>query len=167
MAVIINSIFVNCWNINEEEANLFWASYVKQEYGVAIQSRFKRLKECFRKNSNIKIRFGKIKYIDYEIDKFNELKGYDYFLHKRKIYKYENELRAIILLMPHEKQKIPESDFTDNGIFIPVDLDVLIESIIISPNTESWYQEIIQSIIGERNLEKPVKKSTLDVSPNY
>jgi len=160
MNVIKRCIYVNCWNISENEANLMWESYMKENFGVAIRSTFERLSNCFQTNSNLRIRFGKVKYVDYNIDKFNELVGYLFFLHKRKIYKYENELRAMTILMEHEKHKISEEDFTITGIYIPVDLDILIEKIVVSPKAESWHIDLVKSIMEEYNLKKNVGKSS-------
>lgn len=166
MEVIKNSIYVNSWNINEDEANLMWASYLKQDFGIAIQSTYKRLRNCFQNNSNLKVRMLKIKYIDFKVEKFSEWKGYLYFAHKRKIYKYENELRAMALLMPHKRHEIPKEDFTISGIYVPVNLDTLIEKIVVlSPKKELWYVDLVKSIICEYNLKKKVGKSSLDEVP--
>lgn len=167
MEIIKRYIYVNCWNINEDEANLLWVSYVK-DFGVAIRSTFERLSNCFRTDSDLKIRIGKVKYINYQkIDKFNELVGYLFFLHKRNIYKYENELRVMTILMEHEKQKIPDEDFTNKGIYIPVNLDILTEKIVVSPNAESWHIDLVKSIMEEYNFKKNVEQSSLDEVPIY
>lgn len=165
MEVIKKFIFVNSWNIDEDEANLMWESYLKQDFGIAIQSTFKRLRNCFQNNSNLKVRMLKIKYIDFKVEKFSELDGYLYFAHKKKIYKYENELRAITLFMPHERHEIPKEDFTFPGIYVPVNLDTLIKKIVVSPKAELWYVDLVKSIICEYNLKKKVEKSSLDEIP--
>lgn len=168
MEVIKESIYVNCWNISEEETNLMWASYVEENSGVAIQSTFKRLKSCFHTNSNLKIRIGKVKYIDYyKTDNFNELVGYLYFLHKRKIYKYENELRAMTLLMGHQKNKALEEDFTDKGIFVPINLDMLVEKVVVSPNAKIWQVNLVESLMEEYGVIKIVEQSSIYKAPHY
>lgn len=167
MKLIRKYIYVNSWNINKEESNLLWGTYIKQNYGVVIKSKFKNLKKCFQNGSYIKIRFGKIKYISYKIDKFNELAGYLYFLRKREIYKYESELRILTLIWPHQMHQISKEDFTNDGIYVPVNLDILIDKIVVSPGSKSWYMNLVESILKDHGLKKKVEQSSLDKTPKY
>lgn len=167
MDIIKKYIYVNCWNISKNESNLMWASYVKDNFGVAIQSTSERLNKCFPTDSNLKIRTSRIKYINYNIDKFNELVGYLYFLRKRQIYKYENELRVLTIIMEHKKDKIPELDFITSGVYIPINLDTLVEKIVLSPKAKSWHKDLIKAIIEKYSLRKKVIHSKVDEIPTY
>lgn len=165
MEIIKNHIFVNCWQVKNVEMSLMWGQYVKSKVGVAINSTYKNLKKSLFNNSNINIYSGGVKYIDYTFSKFNELEGFQYFLHKRKNFEDENELRTMVLLLPHELIKIASEDKTKQGIFLPVNLEVLINKIVISPYTELWIKDLIESLLYDLNLNKKVELSELTAIP--
>jgi len=159
-------IYANCWQTKETEVNLMWSEYVKDKTGVAIKSNYKNLKESLANNSNIDIFGGSVKYIDYEVEKFNELHSFLYYLHKRKYFADENELRIMILLLPHRINLIPLDDITKHGIFLSVNLEVLIDKIVISPTAELWIKELVESMLHDLNLNKKVELSELNKLPS-
>ena len=59
--------YINCWNIAEHESAAMQKLYVKNDYGIAIQSTFGQLSKALD-NTNYKIYTGKVRYIDYEND---------------------------------------------------------------------------------------------------
>ena len=156
---------MNCWQIKDTETNWMWSEYVKGNGGVAINTTYKNLTKCFLERTKFDIHCGKIKYIDYKSDKFSELRGFEYYLHKRKPFTDENELRAMVLLMPHEKNKIPEDDFNESGIYVPVDLNILLDRVVLSPNGELWLRELVQSLLDNNNLHKTIETSELIKKP--
>jgi hypothetical protein len=165
---------VNCWCLGKYESSAMWKLYLKSDEGIAIQSTYKRLLECFNKNSVYKegIEIGKIKYIEYGKDLMPP-NIYLPFLYKRKSFEYEKELRAIIILISDEqieepkdkKNKKPENDLASSGIYIPIDLDILIEKIYISPTSEKWFKDLVESIVKKYKLKIVVKQSDLSKDP--
>ena len=55
----------------------------------------------------------------------------------------------------------------DFGKYIPVDLDVLMEKIYISPTAPKWFNELVKSVVEKYNLEKDVLQSSLSDDPVY
>ncbi|MBL7168219.1 hypothetical protein ISS40_06055 [Candidatus Bathyarchaeota archaeon] len=162
-------IIVNSWNISDYESAALWNLYLKSDEGVAIQSTFKRFTKCFDEYKDNDVHIGKIKYIDYNKDRIPLQNMFYPFMHKRKSYEHEKELRALILKMHDE----PERKYWhmlephEKGRYIPVNLDILIEKIYVSPTSPAWFHEITESIVSKYNINKAVKKSHLDDDPIY
>jgi len=85
---------INCWHINSYESFVMWKLYLKSNEGIAIRSTFRRLRDSL-KDTKPDVYIGKVNYIDYEKDNIPK----DFlspFLHKRKSFDHEKELRAIV-----------------------------------------------------------------------
>jgi len=158
---------INCWHINEKESDAMWKLYCIGGKGIAVQSTYHSLRESFNAYIDNDIHIGVVKYIDYNIDDIPFGNVMEPYLHKRKSYEHENELRAIVL----KKFDVPEDEIWtpyipfENGIYIPVDLETLIEKIYVSPTSPNWYLDTIESIIKKFNISKDVYRSSLDAEP--
>ena len=145
--------FINCWHMNDVESEAMWKIYSKDiTNAIAIQTTYNRLKNVLEKYQAISI--SKVEYSDYETPDFFR----NSFLTKRKSFKYEQEVRAII----HCTQSAGET-----GLGIPVDLDILIEKIYISPYAPVWFAELVESIINKFNINKEVLKSNMLEEPYF
>ena len=140
---------VNSWHMSEYESAAMWAIYSQFNSGIAIQSTYERLAKSFRKSSD-KIYISKVTYIDYTNEKMAEHGGNPIvpFLYKRKSFSYENELR-VITIVPKDKQSIKNGlpSPADDGKYIPVDLNTLIERIYVSPRAPPWLGDLVESIL--------------------
>ena len=104
------------------------------------------------------------------------------FVIKRKSFEYEKEIRALIYLpdnsLGEEQVLANESDnekgnsesrrrifnpkhLTDKGKYVSTDLDVLIESIYVAPYAESWFKDVVESLLSKYQVNKKVIKSDL------
>lgn len=167
-------VYVNCWCLSEDESSAMWKLYLKSDEGIAIRSTYKRLSECFNKASVYKdgIEIGKIKYIEYG-KYLKPPHSYLSFLYKRKSFDYEKEIRAIIVLLSDEQIEEPknksnkkhEKDLDSTGIYIPIDLDILIEEVYVSPTSEKWFKDLVESVVKKYKLKMVVKQSDLSKDP--
>ncbi len=157
--------FISCWHLSEYESLAMWKLYAKDEKGIAIQTNLADFKDSFE-NSDRSIFAGKVDYIDYETDTFYKESGHNYFamnlfslfIHKRKIYSYENEYRAIC--------KDPKGSEM-NGVFIKVNLYKLIHQIYLSPYAmENEYMEI-KNEINELGIKIPIIFSSFKKKTYY
>lgn len=166
--------YVNCWYMDDEDSEAMWRLYCGDNEGVAIQTKYNKL-EQFSIESDLHI--SMIRYIDYEKEFFglNEDKKFrqgsipfnffDPFIHKRKSFSYEHEVRLI-------KQDIEDiaSKFENNtellppdGISINFNLEDFVEKIYIHPYANDWFFDVVNSIIN-RYIPKmkaewsPIKK---------
>lgn len=54
-----------------------------------------------------------------------------------------------------------------NGIYIPVDLEKLIERVYVSPTCPDWQKEATQSIMDKYELNRRVRRLKLSEQPRY
>lgn len=163
--IVSKDTFINCWHLSEFESLAMWKLYAKDEKGIAIQTNLADFKEAFE-NSAKTIFAGKVDYIDYETDtfykesdhKYYAMNAFSLFIHKRKIYSYENEYRAIC----------KDSRGSElNGVNIKVNLYKLIHRIYLSPfATKSEYAEI-ENKLNELDLKIPINFSDFKTQPYY
>ena len=160
-----------------------WDLYSQRNAGVAIQSTFKRLSECFKDNSSDIVWLGKVNYIDFEKEWMNEWNVYEAFVIKRKPFEHEREVRAITSLPwegegfgepilseadkireknnPTVKRKIDPNEMTESGKYVPVNLDILIEKIYISPLAQPWFSDLVKSLLEKLSMGAGVIRSDL------
>jgi len=114
------------------------------------------------------VHIGTVKYIDYETEWLPERYSFNPFLHKRKSFEHERELRAIIQKFPTKGDEIDlTQEIFDIGAYINVDLYTLIEKIFISPTAPKWFNDVVKSIVNKYDLEKEVIQSSLAEGPVY
>ncbi|AKB35581.1 hypothetical protein MSSAC_0991 [Methanosarcina siciliae C2J] len=83
-----------------------WKLYSDLENGIAIQSTFKNLKECFFEDEPDVV-IGKVEDLNYNEDSIpwgNKLYIYKPFMYKRRSFEYENEIWAIVFVRNEEKR---------------------------------------------------------------
>lgn len=172
-----DKITLNCWHINTEESAAMWKLYSDDNTGISIQSNFGRLKNCFSECSNT-VFIGKVKYIDWNVDKIPQQNVFPLYLYKRKSFEHEQELRALVETFRLEDDERPHyidknndfkkfESFTDNGIYVPVSLETLIEKIYVSPRSQRWFVDLVMSISEKYGLGKEIVQSDLYTGPLY
>ncbi len=168
---------LNCWHMNVEESAAMWKLYSDDNMGVAIQSNFGRLKNCFSV-CPYSVFIGKIKYIDWNVDKIPNQNVFSLYLHKRKSFVHEQELRVLVDTLCSNDGEEPcyinenrdfqkFESFTDNGIYVPVSLEILIEKIYISPRSQKWFVDLVKSISEKYGLNKEIIQSDLYTGSLY
>lgn len=91
---------VSCWNMSSDESAALWQLYASSSDGVAIRSTYQKLRAVCDRYSQHKILIGKVLYLDYQTCKTpvncapNDLLAG--FMCKRKSFRHEEELRAIV-----------------------------------------------------------------------
>lgn len=151
------SAFINCWHENQSESEAMWKLYAKDaDNCIAIQTTLDKLYLSINKDPKINI--GRINYIDFN-KKFAAF-GNDAFFYKREAFQYEHEVRLVYVELGHKtEQKM--------GILIPVDLNILIENIYVSPTSKPWFKSAIQNVLTIYGLKKEVKQSSLLATPFF
>jgi hypothetical protein len=170
--VIRKRLFICSFHMNDYESAALWSIYTKAMQGVAIQSTFSRLCDCFKEYSENNVFIGVMNYIDYntEIIPISE-NVFPPLLHKRKSFEHEKELRAVIIhpkefYSKHRAGKHDEFNGGDQtGLDIKVDLNILIERIYVAPTTDKWVKELLVSVTKKYGIDKPIEQSSLDDSP--
>jgi len=161
--------YVNCWHMNRHESAALWKLYSTSDESIAVQSSYSRFRDCLPEEAYL----GRVRYIDYDRDWMPEGNTFYPYVHKRKSFKHETELRAVIQRIP--KTKNPEGTEvpafgqpnSEIGIRVPIHLPDLIEKIYISPTAPSWFELLVESVSAKYGLDKPILKSSLSRTPVY
>ena len=145
--------YISCGHLNCYESEAMWKLYSKDcANAVAIQTTAKRIYEAIDKDPNISI--GKVKYIDFT-NRFAFINGP--FWYKRKSFEYENEVRLITT-------KIHSND---KGVYIPVNIDTLIEKIYVSPYASEWFFDVVKNVVEKYSIKAEVTYSMMKAKPFY
>jgi hypothetical protein len=139
-----------CWHESEKESLALWKLYAKDPIGIAIVTTIDKLKASVATTCE-DIFIGRINYIDRNSSTLDEIVNCNRFTWKDSSYSYENEVRAASRMSPSSSR----------GIYIPVDINVLIENIFISPMSPDWSIKIIEDITLKYGICHSVKKSDL------
>jgi hypothetical protein len=154
-------IFINCWHIAEHESAAMWKTYLKSNEGVAIQSTIGRLKDSIKAYGEFSIHIGKVNYVDFDTFEIPAANLLSPFLHKRKSFEYEHELRALIFGAQHSKMDLNKPEDAPKGLEVSTDLDVLVDKVYASPTAETWLVELLKSTCLHYGLTKDVVQSDL------
>lgn len=157
-------VAINCWHMNDFESEAMWKLYLQSNEGVAIQSTFNDFIKCFD-NTDINIYTGAVKYIDYTAEHFDIDNNFNAFLHKRKSFEHEKELRAVIWSTAHQQQRL--LDISSGGIKVPINLNTLIKKVYLSPDSKSWFLDLVNTATKKYGYDFQVMKSNLIDKPTF
>ncbi len=155
------TMYVSCWHMNEAESAAMWTLYAKSGEAIAVQSTFTRLSQCSEEDFYI----GVVKYIDYDRAVIPEGNSFWPFLHKRKSFTHERELR-LIQWKEVTKDKVWYPN-PEEGYWLPVKMQSLIERIFVSPNSSQWYVDLVIAVIEKFCPGIEVKQSELGKTPVF
>lgn len=156
-------VAVNCWHMNDYESAAMWPLYVQGNEGVAIRSTVGRLKRAFDATPESVI-IGAVKYIDHSTDTIPRGNFLHAFLHKRKSFEHERELRALVF-MPHNGHGVQDL-VPAEGIDIAVEVRLLVEAIHLAPGSPSWFENTVRATLVTLGYgDLPVRRSGLDQEP--
>lgn len=162
-------VTANSWHENNSENFAMWKIYAKGSYGIALQTSYKRLKDCFHVTDK-PIHIGKVNYYNESCDMLSKKDNNTLlpFLSKRHIYEYEKEIRCCYLIDEDKTSRFDwDEQDTLNGVFIPVDLNEMIERIYISPYSPKWIRDIVEGITKKFKLDKEIVHSSVFDSIDY
>ena len=141
-----------------------WKLYARETDGIVIKTDFDSFKKSFTCSEGVNI--GTVSYVDYESAIIPEDNVLSPFLHKRKSFEHEREVRAIhILHRDDEISKLRNEEI--GGAYYEVDLSLLIKEVIVAPFAPDWFIELVKSVAALYGLKVSVIKSTLADSPTW
>jgi hypothetical protein len=154
---LIKLTYINCWHLDEYESAAMWKIFCSSNDGIAIQSTYNLLKGSITDTKECSI--GVVSYIDYEREPFSREDAFTPFLFKRTSFKYEQELRAILLDQSKKSNEL--------GRTATVNLNDLIQNIYVSPSTSDEYLNEIRKTVHSYGLDNNIHKSDLLKDPVY
>jgi len=160
---------ISCWHQNEVQSAAMWKQYLKSDEGIAIQSTVGNLQAAFDFDQMSNVGDVFIANVSYEpfwehMNTVPNLNWYDVlFFSKRKSFEYERELRMVV--RPKEYEEVNKL----GGMYLPVNIDALIERVYIAPDSPAWFFNLVRSVASEKyglnaNL---FTKSDLSSGPLY
>ena len=163
---MINLSLINCWTAEKYESYALWKIYLGgQQLGFAIKSTLGKLIHAIEEGDDPypeEYFIGKVEYSELlSSDENHRLKM---LTRKMPFYKYENEIRLIILNYPRSEGGTKTPYPLNIGRHVNVDTKVLIDEVYLSPFSPKWVYDslittikLIDSSIGEKLKESRVK----------
>ncbi len=157
---------ISCWHENIHESEAMWGLYAREKDGIAIKTNFDSFKKSFICSEEIFI--GRVNYVDYKNAIIPENNGFYPFLHKRKSFEHEHEVRAISWVRHKDDETFKKlRDEGLSGVCYEVDLSLLIQEVIVAPFAADWFMELVNSVAARYDLKSPIIKSALADSPTW
>ncbi|MCF8135829.1 MAG: hypothetical protein K9K63_00790 [Desulfotignum sp.] len=157
-------MMISCWHMSEHESAAMWKLYTKSNESVCIQSTYRKFANVLTDNVYI----GQVQYIDYSKEWIGERNLYTPYMHKRKSFEHEREIRAIDNQSP--KGPLPMDrgiSPPDFGVWHNINLRELIERIYIAPSSPLWFRDLVKKFTVRYGFDIDVIKSSLDDEPFY
>lgn len=153
------SVLINCWHQNPYESAAMWKLYAREEDGIAIKTDINSLKTSFTCSQPIYI--GTVSYVDYKSFFIPSDNTFHAFLHKRKSFEHEHEVRAISSRLPDQDDEVSMQLYQDHisGTYYEVNLSLLIQKVIVAPFAPDWFFELVKSVTARYNFNFEVLRS--------
>ena len=162
-------VAINCWHMNSHESAAMWRLYLKSNEGIAIQSTYGKLISSLS-NCEEDVFVGIVRYVDYDQQWMPEGNMFYPFLHKRKSFEHEKELRAMIARFPvlktNERLDVA-GDTIAKGIEVPCDISELVQEVYVAPSAPGWFASLVELVVRRYDLQVKVTQSSLDQAPVY
>lgn len=153
-------ICVSSWYASQHESYAMWKLYAAE--GVCVNTTEQNLLTALKR--------GDVYLRNVEYDKKPDLEP-SYlapFFKKLPAYRYESEVRVVVNLFEkygHDQKTWEEPEFKDllrnSGIFVPVNVGMMISSVIVSPLAKPWFRTLVPSVLKRYGLDTKVVISEL------
>jgi len=157
-------VFVNCWHISDRESAAMWKLYTKSNEAVSIQSTYEKLRASLPTDS---VYVGTVRYIDYENEFLPPTNIFQPFMHKRKSFEHERELRALFTVPSTDIPAAQQGEEPPyKGAWKKIHLPDLVEGVFIAPSAPTWLADLTSRILDRYDLRISVMQSSLDAPPS-
>lgn len=162
-------IYVNCWHLSDVESAAMWSLYSKSNEVIAVQSSFMTLFNQVESSDDDPHYVGLVQYIDYQKQVMNEGNLFWPFVHKRKSFQHECELRIVYQLRDNvpDYPGAPFERETPKGVWKAINLERLFSRIFVSPTSAPWFFDLVQKVVTRYGLSSEVFQSDLKASPFF
>lgn len=152
--------YVSCWSLGAKDNMALWQLYGGGANSVVITSTLGRLMRIALEWQT-KVLIHKVEYIDHFKSPDMIIGRYtDLLRFKHEAYKYEAEVRIVV----------PKQDDTwesnPSDLRLPMsDLNALLRSVVVSPEAEDWFCELVKDISRKYGVTVPIRRSQLTSLP--
>ncbi len=161
---------ISCWHRAAYESDAMWKLYAGEHKGIAICTTPERMKAAF-KPFRLKPEYGiedlwagSVRYVDLTQVRMRGADMLERFFFKHRAFEWEREFRLAISVRMAEEYGVSAPP---DGIFVDVDLTVLVERIILGATTTAEERAIVTEHVRRVGLVDRLELSTLLGKPRY
>ena len=163
--------YASCWHMNRHENYAMWGTYTKSPESLAIQTTLPALRDCLPDYVYI----GVVRYIDYSTERLPTMNMFEYIMHKRVHFEFEQEVRVVASdLLPeplggaHMREHLFDLNSSPDfwAYAPPIDVRRLIQSIVIHPKATPDFAAMVAAYCVDNALP-PAKPSAMNQSPSF
>lgn len=169
-AFMLKTTHISCWHESPNESAAMWDLYPRDGRGVAIKTSWGDLKASLGSERWISGR--RIRYADYASESIPEDNVFDAFMHKRRSFEHEREVRLITStprtdVRFHDELQRMQAYYDSEPVVIPVPVDLvrLIDSVYVAPESPGWIFDLIAKIVKRYGFAFEVRQSDLAADP--
>lgn len=153
--------FVSCWSLGADDNMALWQLYGGVSNSVAIMSTLDKIIDMAL-GWQTTVLIDKVQYIDHFKSPNMIIGRYtDFLKYKHEAYKYEEEVRIIVPKQDDGWERNPM------GLRMSVsDIKSLIQSVIVAPESGTWFYELVKDISRKYNISVPIIRSKLTTLPD-
>lgn len=147
--------FISCWHKNFDENMVMWEIYGRENNALAIQSTVERMKGNLD-SSKLRGHSLILKNVTYlPPDEIPGVLPYEEcFFFKRPHFSFEEEVRISL----DTYSRANPSKRTPVGYYLPIFANGLIEKILIHPDSQDWFVDVVNSIAKQYQIHAPVER---------
>ena len=161
---------VSCWHRAEFESDAMWKLYAGENKGVAICTTPDRIQKAI-KPYRLKPEYefedlwaGPVDYVDLTQVRMRGASMLGRFFFKHRAFEWEREFRLAISLRTAEEFGV---SVPTDGIFVEVDLNILIARIVLGSTVTDEERETISDSVSQAGLSDRLESSSLLGRPRY
>lgn len=161
---------ISCWHRAAFESDAMWKLYADKHKGIAICTTPERMTAAF-KPFRLKPEYGiedlwagSVQYVDLTQVRMRGASMLERFFFKHRAFEWELEFRLAISVRMAEENGV---SIHPDGIFVDVDLTVLIDRIILGSTTTPDERAIVTEHVRRVGLGDRLELSTLLGKPRY
>jgi len=161
---------ISCWHRAAFESDAMWKLYAGEHKGIAICTTPERMTAAF-KPFRLKPEYGiedlwagSVQYVDLTRVRMRGANMLERFFFKHRAFEWEREFRLAISVRMAEESGV---SVPPDGIFVDVDLTVLVDRIILGATTTPEERAIVTEHVRRVGLVDRLELSTLLGKPRY
>ena len=156
--------YISCWHANDHESAAMWDLYAKTNEAVAIETSYRRLRNALPDEAFL----GCVQYIDYDTEWLPEGNTLYPFMHKRKSFEHEREVRAILHEPPVNDSGVEVGKMnSQRGKAVQIVVNDLITVIHVAPTAPAWLADLVAEVASKYDLSAEVRRSDLYSEPVF
>lgn len=159
-------VYMSCWHMSDHESDLLWNRY-GTPHGAVVRSGVRRLREGIAGGEHSFL-LATVQYENYDDPAVAIWEGnaFNPLFVKRREFSGDREFRIAVERIERMGDLFKERFIPEDGIRVPIDPTVVVESILIHPRFESSMDEITRA--AERaGVQDRLSRSVLSRPPDF